>query len=127
MSSPARRRLVRDFRKMKNDPPQFVNASPRENDLMNWDAVIFGPEDSPWEGGVFKLTLKFTEEYPNKPPEVKFVTNIFHPNVYANGSICLDILQNQWSANYDVAAILTSIQVCICTILDLVGTPTSPC
>jgi hypothetical protein len=31
--------------------------------------------------------------------------------VYADGGICLDILQNQWSPIYDVSAILTSIQV----------------
>lgn len=31
--------------------------------------------------------------------------------VYADGSICLDILQNRWSPTYDVSAILTSIQV----------------
>ncbi|RVW71660.1 Ubiquitin-conjugating enzyme E2 2 [Vitis vinifera] len=70
--------------------------------------------------GTFKLTLQFTEEYPNKPPTVRFVSRMFHPNipdifafesVYADGSICLDILQNQWSPIYDVAAILTSIQV----------------
>jgi len=54
--------------------------------------------------------LSFTEEYPNKPPTVKFLTKLFHPNVYTNGAICLDILQNQWSPIYDVAAILTSIQ-----------------
>ena len=41
---------------------------------------------------------------------MKFLTKLFHPNVYTNGSICLDILQNQWSPIYDVAAILTSIQ-----------------
>lgn len=36
---------------------------------------------------------------------------MFHPNVYADGGICLDILQNRWSPTYDVSAILTSIQV----------------
>lgn len=41
----------------------------------------------------FQLSLEFTEEYPNKPPTVKFISKMFHPNVYADGSICLDILQ----------------------------------
>lgn len=61
-------------------------------------------------GGTFKLLLEFTEDYPNKPPAVKFISKIFHPNVYADGKICLDILQSQWSPIYDIAAILTSIQ-----------------
>lgn len=77
---------------------------------MHWQAVIFGPDDTPWEGGTFKLLLEFTEEYPNKPPAVRFLSKIFHPNVYGDGKICLDILQNQWSPIYDIAAILTSIQ-----------------
>jgi ubiquitin-conjugating enzyme E2 A len=77
---------------------------------MAWQAVIFGPDDTPWEGGTFKLLLEFTEEYPNKPPQVRFLSKIFHPNVYGDGKICLDILQNQWSPIYDIAAILTSIQ-----------------
>jgi ubiquitin-conjugating enzyme E2 A len=47
---------------------------------MIWSAVIFGfylflifrPDDTPWEGGIFNLTLTFTEDYPNKSPIVKF-------------------------------------------------------
>ncbi|KAL7332515.1 Ubiquitin-conjugating enzyme E2 2 [Mucor circinelloides] len=66
--------------------------------------------DTPFEDGTFKLVLQFDETYPNKPPQVKFVSKMFHPNVYANGELCLDILQNRWSPTYDVAAILTSIQ-----------------
>ncbi|CAL8461877.1 g1408 [Coccomyxa elongata] len=110
MSTPARKRLMRDFRRLQQDPPQGVNGSPNPDNIMLWNAVIFGPEDTPWDGGTFKLSLQFTEEYPNKAPVVKFVSNIFHPNVYADGGICLDILQNQWSPIYDVSAILTSIQ-----------------
>ena len=54
--------------------------------------------------------MQFEEAYPNKPPGVKFVSQMFHPNVYGTGELCLDILQNRWSPTYDVAAILTSIQ-----------------
>ena len=72
--------------------------------------TITSTADTPFEDGTFKLILTFDESYPNKPPTVKFLSRIFHPNVFANGELCLDILQNRWSPTYDVAAILTSIQ-----------------
>jgi ubiquitin-conjugating enzyme E2 A len=59
---------------------------------------------------MFRLVMQFEEQYPNKPPAVKFISQMFHPNVYATGELCLDILQNRWSPTYDVAAVLTSIQ-----------------
>ena len=74
------------------------------------NAVIIGPADTPFEDGTFRLVMHFEEQYPNKPPSVKFISQMFHPNVYATGELCLDILQNRWSPTYDVAAILTSIQ-----------------
>nr|CAG4646672.1 EOG090X0GZZ [Macrothrix elegans] len=110
MSTPARRRLMRDFKRLQEDPPAGVSGAPTDNNIMIWNAVIFGPHDTPFEDGTFKLTIEFTEEYPNKPPTVRFVSKMFHPNVYADGGICLDILQNRWSPTYDVSAILTSIQ-----------------
>jgi len=110
----ARKRLLKDFRKLQHDPPIGISACPKDNDIMHWQAVIFGPDETPWEGGTFILSMKFHEEYPHKPPEVKFVTKMFHPNVYNDGSICLDILKSQWSPIYDVSAILTSIQSLLC-------------
>lgn len=77
------------------------------------NAVIIGPSDTPFEDGTFRLVMHFEEQYPNKPPGVKFISTMFHPNVYATGELCLDILQNRWSPTYDVAAILTSIQRCV--------------
>jgi len=74
------------------------------------NAVIIGPADTPFEDGTFRLVMHFDEAYPNKPPGVKFISQMFHPNVYGTGELCLDILQNRWSPTYDVAAILTSIQ-----------------
>lgn len=78
--------------------------------LVFRNAVIIGPADTPFEDGTFRLVMHFEEQYPNKPPGVKFISQMFHPNVYGTGELCLDILQNRWSPTYDVAAILTSIQ-----------------
>ena len=53
--------------------------------------------DSPYAGGVFFLSIAFPTDYPFKPPKVSFTTKIYHPNINGNGSICLDILRDQWS------------------------------
>lgn len=98
---------------MQTDPPAGVSASPVPDNVMTWNAVIIGPADTPFEDGTFRLVMHFEEQYPNKPPSVKFISDMFHPNVYATGELCLDILQNRWSPTYDVAAVLTSIQRCV--------------
>jgi hypothetical protein len=64
---------------------------------FHWQATIMGPGDSPYSGGVFFLSIAFPTDYPFKPPKVNFTTRIYHPNINANGSICLDILRDQWS------------------------------
>eukprot|EP00490_Sorites_sp_Unknown_P019062 CAMPEP_0114665772 /NCGR_PEP_ID=MMETSP0191-20121206/31389_1 /TAXON_ID=126664 /ORGANISM="Sorites sp." /LENGTH=183 /DNA_ID=CAMNT_0001911743 /DNA_START=13 /DNA_END=564 /DNA_ORIENTATION=- len=110
MSATWSKRLVRDLRRLEQNPLNGISASPYENDIMQWKAVIIGPDASIFEGGTFNLSLQFTKDYPNEPPRVKFITKLYHPNIYENGSICLDILQNQWSPIYDIGAILTSIQ-----------------
>jgi len=114
MSTAARRRLLKDFRKLQNDPPSGISGAPLDNNIMIWQAVIFGPDDTPWEGGTFTLTIEANEQYPNEAPNVRFVTKVFHPNIYNDGKICLDILQKQWSPIYDISAILTSIQSLLC-------------
>ncbi len=64
---------------------------------FHWQATIMGPGDSPYYGGVFFLAIHFPTDYPFKPPKVNFTTRIYHPNINSNGSICLDILRDQWS------------------------------
>ncbi|EKE40095.1 hypothetical protein ENUP19_0141G0023 [Entamoeba nuttalli] len=107
----ARKRLLIDLKKLSQSPPEGISACPDEDDIMKWTCVIFGPDDTIWESGIFQLSMTFTEEYPIKPPKVVFISKMFHPNVYPNGNICLDILSSQWSPTYDVIAILSSIQL----------------
>jgi ubiquitin-protein ligase len=59
--------------------------------------LILLQSDSPYAGGVFFLKIHFPTDYPFKPPKVNFTTRIYHPNINSNGSICLDILRDQWS------------------------------
>ena len=68
-----------------------------------------GPEDSAYTGGVFFLNIHFPTDYPFKPPKVQFVTKIYHPNINSNGSICLDILKDQWSPALTISKVLLSI------------------
>eukprot|EP00455_Lapot_gusevi_P001993 TRINITY_DN10770_c0_g1_i2.p1 TRINITY_DN10770_c0_g1~~TRINITY_DN10770_c0_g1_i2.p1 ORF type:complete len:155 (-),score=23.66 TRINITY_DN10770_c0_g1_i2:33-497(-) len=104
-------RLMGDLREIQLDSPEGISASPANDDnLMVWNASIVGPNETPWEGGIYNLRLVFGEQYPDKPPKVKFCCEMFHPNVYSDGSICLDILQDQWSPIYTVSTVLTSIQ-----------------
>ncbi len=68
-----------------------------QNNLFHWQGVIIGPDDSPYEGGVFFLNLHFPTDFPFRPPTCNFVTKIYHPNINSsNGKISLDILKDQW-------------------------------
>ena len=80
--------------------------------MLTWNCGIPGAEGSIWEGGVFKLTLTFGEDYPSKPPVARFNPPLFHPNVYPSGKVCLSILAEDkgWSPSITIKQILLGIQ-----------------
>ncbi|CAL1289721.1 unnamed protein product [Larinioides sclopetarius] len=73
-----------------------------------------GPQDSPYEGGTFCLSIHFPKTYPFDPPKVKFTTKIYHPNIGSEGYICLDILGSAWSPALTVSKLLLSICSLLC-------------
>uniref|UniRef100_A0A3P9P287 E2 ubiquitin-conjugating enzyme n=1 Tax=Poecilia reticulata TaxID=8081 RepID=A0A3P9P287_POERE len=93
----ALKRIQKELNDLQRDPPASCSAGPVGEDMFHWQATITGPNDSPYHGGVFFLSVHFPTDYPFKPPKVAFTTKIYHPNINSNGSICLDILRSQWS------------------------------
>ncbi|KAI8056889.1 ubiquitin-conjugating enzyme/RWD-like protein [Syncephalis plumigaleata] len=103
------KRITKELQDLTNDPPSSCSAGPHGDDMFHWQATIMGPGDSPYAGGVFFLTIAFPSDYPFKPPKVSFTTKIYHPNINSNGSICLDILKDQWSPALTISKVLLSI------------------
>ena len=79
--STAQRRLLQEYRNLTNDPPDGITAGPvSEDDMFHWEALIEGPQGTPFEGGIFPAELKFPKDYPLAPPKMTFLGEIFHPN-----------------------------------------------
>ncbi|KAI8869332.1 ubiquitin-conjugating enzyme E2-16 kDa [Ramicandelaber brevisporus] len=105
----ANRRIIKELKDLTQDPPTSCTAGPVGEDLFHWQAIILGPNDSPYANGVFHLNIHFPTDYPFKPPKVSFSTRVYHPNINSNGSICLDILKDQWSPALTISKVLLSI------------------
>ncbi|KAL5052893.1 hypothetical protein RYX36_033575 [Vicia faba] len=105
----ASKRILKELKDLQKDPPTSCSAGPIAEDMFHWQATIMGPADSPYAGGVFLVTIHFPPDYLFKPPKVAFRTKVFHPNINSNGSICLDILKEQWSPALTISKVLLSI------------------
>lgn len=84
--------LANQLRSLLNDPVEGFAVEADEMNFFDWKVWIEGPKDTCYAGGVFQLSLKFPKDYPMSPPELKFVSDFWHPNVFANGKVCMSIL-----------------------------------
>ncbi len=85
-------RIQKELAMMHRDPPHGISAWARAENTLEVEAVIIGPEQTPYAGGSFKLVVLVPERYPFEPPKVSFATPIYHPNIDTAGRICLDTL-----------------------------------
>ncbi|GJM86671.1 hypothetical protein PR202_ga02552 [Eleusine coracana subsp. coracana] len=109
-AEPNWRRIRKELHQMWVDPPPFCRPGPAPvTELLHWEVVIDGPEDSPYAGGTFTLDVQFPWEHPYKPPRVTFKTKIYHPNINSEGQMVLDIFKENWSPALTIDRLLLSI------------------
>ncbi|KAK6180463.1 hypothetical protein SNE40_012612 [Patella caerulea] len=117
------RALQLEFKKIHDEPVEgFRVKLINEDNLFEWEVAIFGPPGTLYEGGYFKAHMKFPKDYPYCPPSVRFISKMWHPNVYDNGEVCISILHppvddpqsgelpsERWNPTQTVRTVLLSI------------------
>ncbi|XP_054714318.1 ubiquitin-conjugating enzyme E2 R2-like [Uloborus diversus] len=119
----ALRALSLEFKSLQEEPVEgFRVKLVNEDNMMEWEVALFGPPETLYEGGYFKAHVKFPPDYPYSPPSIRFLTKVFHPNVYENGDLCISILHppiddpqsgelpcERWNPTQNVRTILLSV------------------
>ena len=108
------KRIEKELEDFKKDPPLGCSGGIVNNNIYIWEAVLVGPIDSPYSGGIYKLDINIPSNYPFKPPKIKFKTPILHPNINRDGYICLDILNKSWSPVLTISKTILSISSLLC-------------
>lgn len=115
MSGICLQRLANERKAWRINHPYGFFARPLKTkngttNLLEWKCGIPGKEGTPWEGGMYRLQMHFTEDYPNIPPRCCFDNVLFHPNIYPSGTVCVSTLNDDWLPANTVKQILCSIQ-----------------
>lgn len=85
--------LKRQLIAMAKNPPEGISVGLQDDDDMyTWEIMIIGPDGTLYEGGMFRATLVFPKDFPVMPPEMRFLTKMWHPNIYPDGKVCISIL-----------------------------------
>ena len=85
--------LAKQLKELNKNPVEGFSAGLKDLDnLLVWTVVIMGPAGTPYEGGFFKALLTFPADYPHSPPKLAFTSEVWHPNVALDGSVCISIL-----------------------------------
>jgi len=92
-----------------------VHVFPASDDVSFWRVLIEGPQDSPFAGGVFVLSVVVPDNYPITPPKITFETPVYHCNVSDSGKICADILMDKWSPTLSIPKCLEGIRMMLKT------------
>mmetsp|Transcript_35261 Transcript_35261/g.99407 ORF Transcript_35261/g.99407 Transcript_35261/m.99407 type:complete len:153 (-) Transcript_35261:37-495(-) len=112
MAGGVNKRLQKEYNKFTKEPPEWAKVSiPNESNMLQWKATMTGPEGTPYENGIFVLDIKIPQEYPFKPPDITFVTKVFHPNIDPEkGLFCETVLRERWSPQLTIHDVLVTLR-----------------
>ncbi|XP_074599278.1 ubiquitin-conjugating enzyme E2 G1-like [Brevipalpus obovatus] len=93
--------LRKQLNDLKKNPVEGFSAGlVDDDDIYTWVVLIIGPPDTLYEGGFFRCQLSFPKDYPLRPPKMRFLTDIWHPNIDKNGAVCISILHEPGDDKY---------------------------
>ncbi|KAH1498988.1 hypothetical protein KXV92_006495 [Aspergillus fumigatus] len=117
MASNRTRRIAKEIADIRADTHSQITAEPVEDDdVTHLRGTFPGPPGTPYEGGTYEVDIKIPNDYPFRPPVMKFVTKVWHPNVSSQtGAICLDTLSSAWSPVLTIKSALLSLQSLLST------------
>ena len=108
-------RIKKEYQALQKEKNTNVEVKLVNNDIRHWKGRIKGPIDTCYQGGIFDVDIIIPDDYPFKPPKMKFDTKIWHPNISSvTGAICLDILKNEWTPALTIRTTLISLQGLMC-------------
>ncbi|TVY84171.1 Ubiquitin-conjugating enzyme E2-34 kDa [Lachnellula suecica] len=91
MSAGAQQRLMSELKGLEKE--KWVNIELDNGSLFKWNVgLIVVNSESAFDGAYFKAQMVFTDKYPFEPPSFRFLQPIYHPNIYADGKLCISIL-----------------------------------
>ena len=100
------KRILRELAHLHTDPHPSFEIFPCSDSADFWHLMLEAPKHTPYEGGIFRLYLEFTKDYPNKAPNIRFITPIYHCNINSAGRICHVILDRFYSPAIRIREVL---------------------
>lgn len=85
--------LRRQLNELGKNPVDLVSVGlTDDSNVYSWELLVLGPDETLFEGGFFKARLVFPTDFPNMPPTMTFLSEMWHPNIYSDGRVCISIL-----------------------------------
>ena len=119
ISSYTVKRLIKDIRNINKNPltDNGIYYHHDTDNILKGYSLIIGPENTPYEKGLYFFQLNFSSDYPHSPPIVKFLSNSenirIHPNLYKSGKVCISILNtwkgDQWTSCQNIQTVLLTL------------------